>query len=255
MALIQAPEIIKRQMAGLPLTGGYRPQPVPYADPKTANLLKTQIASQAAAAPQPAGTPEPLPAPGPAPAPQPAAPGSVPTLPNAAPPNQMDEATQRAIMSLLNTKRGIDPGALYNSPEMRAVRFGGQRAEERGRAQLAERAAVTGTDDSGGFETDLAGLRETRGLNETTEMGRLATIETERQRQDLTQGIQFAMATQQFGLAQQLQRELAQLDAQVAREGRAESGRQFDAGLGFNYAQLEQDANARALMALLGLVR
>jgi hypothetical protein len=162
--------------------------------------------------------------------------------------------SEQAIQGLLNTPKTVDAQALAQSPENAAYRLGAQRAEERQRAQLAERAAANGTSESGGFENKLAGLRQARGEGESQFLGQLAITKMQQQREDLVNGIQFAMANQQFDKAQAMQRELAQLNASISREQLAmqgsiasnslnENARQANNSLGYNYAALQQQGN------------
>lgn len=122
------------------------------------------------------------------------------------------------IMELLRTPRNVDPETLRTSPEMQAVYLMGQRAEERDRAALAERAAANGWSGSGAFEGGLQALREGRGATEMQIMSQLATDYMERNREDIKQGIEFALNQGQFDQAQALQRELANLEAAIERE-------------------------------------
>lgn len=174
----------------------------------------------------------------------------------------MDAAMREAIMKLL-TPEEVNPETLRNSPQFQAVQLAGQRAEERQRAQNAERASLEGWNDSGGWESDILGLQQARGEFEAGELGNLASEEVAARRQEITQGIQFAMANNQFALAQSLQRELAALDAQIKREGLSqqnsqffsdlnERARQHGLNLGFNYTSLQTQANRDALLAALG---
>ncbi len=70
-------------------------------------------------------------------------------------------------------------------------------------------------------------------------------------RDSLVQGIQFALADGQFDKAQQLQVQLANIDAALRNAQLGEQGRQFDLGLGFSYDQLGVNANRDALLAML----
>ena len=173
-------------------------------------------------------------------------------------------AAADAIRALLGTPQTIDQQELYRSPEASAMRLQAQRAEERQRAQLAERDAAQGFSASGGFEGSLAGLRQQRGETEAGFMGEIAIRKMEDNKQRLMEGIRFAMNQNQFELAQKLSRDLANLNASIERaristqasiaaKSLSESGRQFDLGLGFNYDDMTARYNQAATNALLGL--
>lgn len=175
--------------------------------------------------------------------------GQVPYYPTGAPSygpppqsdadRQMAELVRQRILQLLNTPQTVDPQTLRDSPEMQAVYLQEQRAQERDRAALAERAAADGWSGSGAFEGGLNALAEKRGATEMTLMAQLATAYMERNREDLKNGIELAMNQGQFDQAQALQRELAALDAAIEREK-----------IG---ASLSMDASDNALKRELGL--
>lgn len=186
---------------------------------------------------------------------------SVPNIPNISTGVPDGNANARlaadAIRALLGTPQTVDQEALYRSPEASAMRLQAQRAEERQRAQLAERDAAQGFSASGGFEGALAGLRQQRGESESGFMGQLAMRRMEDNKERLMEGIRFAMNQNQFELAQKLSRELANLNASIERarlqtqasvagNDLSERARQFNLGLGFNYDDLETRANQAA---------
>lgn len=171
-------------------------------------------------------------------------------------PGLVEEARAK-ILELLRSPK-LDPNQLRNSPEMQAVQLMAQRAEERDRAALAERAAVGGWSGSGGMEGGLSALREQRGQTEMEFMGQLAVDYMERQREDIKRGIEFAMQDGQFSEAQALQRELAAIEAAIEREKIAASLRmneddnalaryQTNQNLLFDYADLDFRKNKDVL--------
>lgn len=180
----------------------------------------------------------------------------------------LDEARRAALLELLN-RAPPTPEELRNSPENQAYMLQAQRAEERQRAELAERAGFEGFDNSGYFDTELQGIRQQRGEGEAGFLGELAVSRMQAQREDLQFAISEAQQAGQFDLAQQLQREQMNLDAALRREqmgssermaandlalreflGKAgidldrlrlgEDTRQFNYDLGYRYADLNQ---------------
>jgi hypothetical protein len=154
------------------------------------------------------------------------------------PASELTDAARERILGLLRTPQTVDPQALRDSPEMQGVYLMAQRAEERDRAALAERASAGGWSGSGGFEGGLNALRQQRGETEMQMMGTLAATYMERQREDLQRGIESALNQGQFEAAQSLQRDLAALNAQIQQE-------QIGAQVGMSNADL-------ALRAQLG---
>lgn len=182
---------------------------------------------------------------------------------------EINDQARARILELLNTPSTVDPTKLRDSPEMQGVYLMAQRAEERDRAALAERAAAGGWSGSGGFEGGLNALRQQRGESEMQMMGQLASTYMDRQREDLQRGIEFALNQGQFEAAQTLQRDLATLDAQIEQEriaaqvgmsnadlalraqlGEGDLSLRRDS-LGFDYAQLQYQANRDAMLAAL----
>ncbi len=185
-------------------------------------------------------------------------------------PGNIEDAYRAAILQLLQAPQDVDPNKLRNSPEMQARQLQSQRAEERDRQALAERASAGGWSATGGFEGGLNALRQTRGESDMAFMGELAATYMERQREDLRNGIEFALNDRQFNLAQQLERELANLDAAIQREQIAANVGMNDAELGvrsdlghsdldlrrylgeldssYNFANLEMQGNRDALL-------
>lgn len=164
-------------------------------------------------------------------------------------PQTIQQAYQNALQGVL-TPAPITPESLRASPEARAQRLAGQRAEERQRGQLAERAAFQGFSDSGAMDTKLAGIRQQRAEGETGFIGQLAMARMEQQREELMAGIQFAQQAGQFAQAQALQRELATLNAAIQREGIQTGRSNVLDQLGYNYANLEANMNAELMRQL-----
>jgi hypothetical protein len=103
--------------------------------------------------------------------------------------------------------------------QIAAARVENQRAHERDRMMLAERAAAQGLSGSGAFESDLLGLAQARG-----ERDKAATASALRWGQDaqdarLMASLGIGQGIMQQGDAAQLQRELAALDADLRRQG------------------------------------
>ena len=177
-------------------------------------------------------------------------------------------ASRQAILDLLNTKPPT-AAELQASPENQAYQLQSQRAAERERGELAERAAFEGFGDTGFFDTEVSGINQRRAEGEAGFMGQLAITRMQAQREDLQFAIAQAQQSGQFDLAQQLDRERMALDAAIQREqmassekmaandlalreflGKAgidldrlrlgEDQRQFNYNLGFQYANLDE---------------
>jgi hypothetical protein len=156
--------------------------------------------------------------------------GMTPYTPPAAPTSgsgspALDDARRAALLELLG-RQPPTAEELRNTPENQAYMLQAQRAEERQRAELAERAAYEGFGNSGYFDTELQGIRQQRGEGEAGFLGELAVSRMQAQREDLQFAISEAQQAGQFDLAQQLQREQMTLDAAIRREQIASSDKQ-----------------------------
>lgn len=178
-------------------------------------------------------------------------------------PSPMDAQVNDAILKLLETPRDRSPEWLKNTPEGQAANASLQRSEERQRADTAQKASVEGWSNSGAFDTEVSGIKQARGEAGAQLMSQIASQYVDRDREDLMQGIQFALSSGQFDKAQALQRELAALEASVQREGMqldnryrydalGENRRQYDMGYGLDIAGMQLNANRDAFLAAYG---
>lgn len=183
---------------------------------------------------------------------------------------ELDTARRDALLDLLGRKPPT-AAELQASPENQAYQLQSQRAAERQRAELAERASYEGFGDTGFFDTEVAGINQQRAEGEAGFMGQLAITRMQAQREDLQFAIAQAQQSGQFDLAQQLDRERMTLDAAIQREqmassermaandlalreflGKAgidldrlrlgEDQRQFNYNIGYQYADLDERA-------------
>ena len=120
------------------------------------------------------------------------------------------------------------------------------------RAQAAEESAQGGTSNSGGFAGKIRGLKEDQASDVSSYAGDRARTLMEDRRNEIMQAMQLATQRGQFDQSQALQRELAQLNAEIARRGQDFGQRQFEGQLGYNYDDLQARLNRDALLAALG---
>lgn len=119
-----------------------------------------------------------------------------------------------------------------------AYRRGTQRSMADERAMLAERAAQNGTlqggQSSGGFDTALQGVQERGGEANAAYDADLVGNEIEYRRAAYNQLLDMALQSGDSESARALTKELANLDAQLRREGMAQSASQFNQGMDFD---------------------
>ncbi len=180
----------------------------------------------------------------------------------------------------------LAPGPLTRNdpqvaPALAANRLSEQRGAERARQTLAEQAAASGTSNSGGFNTQALGIEQDRAGREGQFAGNAMMQLGQQRSNDISNALAMASGLlsdqERFGL----QRELADLDAQLRREGlgvqqqlgqgdlalRGELGRgglnlgllqqmlgnqQFGQNLGAQLGMFNANLNQSALLNLLG---
>ncbi len=177
---------------------------------------------------------------------------------------------RQTLLDQLKSASGpVDESNPDIAPALSAQRTQSQRDEQASRAAIAERAyagGALGTGgglDSGEFKTDLARNREAAGATRQNFAGNLVFKAAQAKRQQLTQMLATAS---QYGLTdqgQQIQAQIAKIDADLRSRGLQQQGQQFGQSLaqqhgqfgdalGLSYAQLQAQANRDAVLAGLG---
>jgi hypothetical protein len=252
--------------------------PPGYVDPVSGKTAPTSPA----AAPAAPGTPA---------APAPAAGAPAAGVP-AAPPATISDAFKQSLITKLSGAQPIDTNNAAIAPAIQANKLAEQRGFENNRNILAERAAKSGTDASGGFDTDLIGLGEDRAMREGKYAGDAVMHLQDQQNDDIMRALgigggayegeqnrAFQGGENQKGRDLQtimqdkslsMQDKIAQIDAALRGKGIDQSGRlgegQLNLGLlslltGADYnnraldqqgAQFGAGLDAQTIMGLLG---
>jgi hypothetical protein len=205
----------------------------------------------------------------------------VPAAPTGPGPVGQQSALSQQLTTQVGQQMGAQPGNMQADPiyqqQVGAFNVASQRNAERAKAQLAESAAQSGQTNSGGFNSMARGLQEQQGQNESGFAAQLAGQRLKQQEDKIQQAMQMAMQLgdrdlqaqlaakqaeiQQAGLS--LQGELGRGDLDLRKTlgagqlnlgyaGLQQQGRLADNTLGFNYAQLQNQMNRDAVMALMG---
>lgn len=226
--------------------------PPGYVDPQTGKT--------AGAAPK-APTAGPVPSNPGMPAPTtPGAPGSPTGTPGApgAPPTTVDDAFKKTLIEgLTRGSPTLDDPTLQ--PAIAANRAAQQRGAERQRSILAERNAAGGTSDSGGATTGNLGIEADRAQQEGQFEGQTLLTAAQQQRDELMHYASLAGNTLSDEQHQQLQKQLADLDAQIKREQIASGEKLGSADIATRRYGIdtqgklgEGELNLRELLGLLG---
>ncbi len=182
----------------------------------------------------------------------PAAPGATPATP-AAEPTTIADAFKTSLIDMLN---GANKTPTMDDPTIKAqadaYAVQQTRASEAQRAQAAERLAAQGLGSSGAADTTYSDLLERQGENQGTFNAGLLGKELQDRRQQLIQAASIAGNTLNAEQARALQKELADLDAQIRREGIAAQGSIAGAANATQQYGINTNANLGLLQALLG---
>jgi hypothetical protein len=213
------------------------------------------------------------------PAAPPAAPGApgTPTTPTGAPlatnAAQISAPFYQTLHGILSQSQPVTEDDPMVKNQINAARSQEERNFAKQRQMMAERAAAEGTNMSGGFDAMLGEARAGIGARLGAQSAdAVRQLQTERMSQIMT-ALSLAGTNMTEGDRNQLQRELAELDASLRREGlglekdqlsagKEESAAEralrkyiADQGSGFNYAQLGQQGEqfGQNLSATVGM--
>lgn len=168
--------------------------------------------------------------------------------------NQVTELLRKRLEELSNPL-DLSKDPVYQG-QIREAQIASLRGADRERAALAERAAASGTNRSGGFDVGVQGILDNQ---RETDRGFAANLAGDRlgaREQQLVQAIQMARAVGQDDWANQLELQRLDLQKELGRGdlslrgalGFGQLGLGYDT-LGFNYADMIQRANRDAVLA------
>jgi len=135
------------------------------------------------------------------------------------PPQGHDSAVWSKLNELLTKKPGYNREAPENALQLDVNRVGNQRAAERRRSSAAERAAQEGWGTSGAFDTEIDKILADQGMADTSFEAQLARDSVNRDRDEIMQALGIGAGLTGQGMSLTQQRQLAELDAQLRREG------------------------------------
>lgn len=143
-----------------------------------------------------------------------------PTPPPAQAQTPVDQALQQRILQMLGTNTGdVNTGSQEYQSQLGAFRRGQQRSIEQAKNAAAERAAGSGTLNTGGFDAAQTGIDLAAAQGEGDFTAQLAGQQLSRQREDLQQALQLAQQSGLANEARQLQERLASVDANLRQQG------------------------------------
>lgn len=133
-------------------------------------------------------------------------------------PTTVAQSFQQALVNRLNPT-AVSAQSASVAPAIEANKLAEQRGTERQRAMLAEQQAAQGINNSGGADSRFLGLEQDRAAREGQFAGNAVQRANDIQSRDMTSALGMAggLLSGNANLAQQ--KELADLDAQLRREG------------------------------------
>jgi hypothetical protein len=198
----------------------------------------------------------------------PSAPGPAPSAPSAPaapayspPPITVDSGTtqyNQGLRDFMTSQLGqlstpVDPTSPDIAPALSAYDTQSQRDQQTQRDALAERYYASGEGgtplQSGGFDTAVQGLGEAAAANRQNFAGSTVYNAAQSRRQQLQSMLQTAVGAGQTDAAQQIQSQIANIDAQLREQGLTQQNAQFNDQLSYNYANMMAGLNRDSLLA------
>lgn len=154
-------------------------------------------------------------------------------------PAGMEDQIFKTIQDLLNPK-GYDPNAAENMAQKNVMGAQNQRAAERRRAQLAERAAARGETGAGGFDVEVDKINADRGMQDAAFEADLMRDELQGQKARLMQALEMGRGIMGDRETRALQEKLGLLDAEIRKMGITQQGELGRGDLALRLRQLAQ---------------
>lgn len=154
-------------------------------------------------------------------------------------PAGMEDQIFKKIQDLLNPK-GYDPNAPENVAQKNVMGAQNQRAAERRRAQMAERAAARGETGAGGFDVEVDKINADRGMADAAFEADLMKDELQNQRAQLMQALEMGRGIMGDRETRALQEKLGLLDAEIRKMGIKQQGELGRGDLAVRLRQLAQ---------------
>jgi hypothetical protein len=196
------------------------------------------------------------------PGPAPSAPPAYPSAPSYSPPSiTVDPATQQynqGLRDFMTSQLGqlstpVDPTSPDIAPALSAYNTQSQRDQQTQRDALAERYYASGEGgtplQSGGFNTAVQGIGEAAAAGRQNFAGSTLYNAAQSRRQQLQSMLQTAVGAGQTDAAQQIQSQIANIDAQLREQGLTQQNTQFNDQLSYNYANMMAGLNRDSLLA------
>lgn len=196
--------------------------------------------------------PPPPPIPGPLPGP---APSPITIDPGTSAYNAQLRQFMLSQLGQLSTPTTADSEEI--APAIAAYNTQSQRDQQSERDAVAERFYAQGANggqglNSGGFNSAITQGAEAAGLNRQNFSGNMVWNAAQSKRQQLQALLQTATGAGETDAAQQIQAQIANIDASLRSQGLSQQNAQFGDQLGLSYAQLTAQMNRDELLAALG---
>lgn len=192
-------------------------------------------------------------------------PGPPPPTPGYSPPalqvdpgtSQFNSQLRQFLMSQLGSLSGdVNADSAEVAPAISAYNTQSQRDQARERESLAERYYALGSNggvglNSGGFNSAVQQGMEAASLNRANFTGNAVWNAGQARRNQLQGMLQMAVNAGESDAAQQIQLQIASIDANLRSQGLSQQNTQFNDQLGLSYSQLESQLNRDEMLAAL----
>lgn len=159
---------------------------------------------------------------------------------------QFNTGLRDALMQQLTVlNQPVNPDDPALSAQSNAIRLENQRAAERSRSALAERAAGQGLSSSGALDTGILGIEQQRGEANAQGIGQLLGQEMQGRRNALISLLNPALALGDQTATSNINQQLAAINQQLAQSN-------FYDDSGYRLAALEALLNGQSIDAVLG---
>lgn len=156
------------------------------------------------------------------------------------------------LMSLLN-----QPAVSENDPDISGAISANRVATERSlaqeRDQISESANAQHLGGAGSTEAQIQAARERTGVGQGQFAGNMVAQQALARRNQITQLLQIGAGVMTADQQQQLQRELANLDAQLRQQSITNQNNQFNDQLGVNVGEFQANLNRQSVLDAMGV--
>lgn len=177
---------------------------------------------------------------------------SAASLPGMPSNNQFGDSIRAQLLALLN-QAPVDANDPDIAPAIAANKVSSERSLQAENDQIAEAAYAQHLGGSGSTQASMQAARENTGAAEGAFSGNLVAQQALARRAQITQLLQVGAGVMTADQQQQLQAQIAAIDAQLQQESISNQNSQYYSGLDLNANQFDVTANRNAMLDAMGV--